>query len=346
MVTVLTLCSANYLAHAKALGDSLREHNPDFHFVLGLVDRLPKKLPPGYLDAFDVIPVEEVPMPEFKMMLKKYNIVELNTAVKPFYMEFLYQRDSQVEAVIYLDPDILVYGSFGPLLKRLEQNNIVVTPHSCTYDNSLENFHYEKVMLYAGIYNLGFLGTKRSPVTDAFLKWWKRRLYDHCYFRPGVAGSFFDQLWLGLAPIYFDAVYVETDLGYNVCYWNHFERRLSLNNGKYVVNDRHDLVFVHFSSYKPENPHVSANRPTEPILSFATRPDLRSLYDDYRNRLLERNYLMVKETPWCFAPPSEAQGKTMVKNVFKRCITGPLQILPVNIRKRIKRFAQFICQNC
>ena len=345
MATVLTLCSANYLAHAKTLGDSLREHNPDFHFVIGLVDRLPKELPIGYLDDFEVIPVEQLGLPQFEEMRKKYNLVELNTAVKPFYMEYLYERDSKVESVIYLDPDILVYGSFGPLLDRLKQNNIVVTPHSCSYDNSSENLHYEKVMLYAGIYNLGFLGTKRSPVTAAFLKWWKTRLVDHCYFRPGIAGSFFDQLWMSLAPIYFPGIYVETDPGYNFCYWNYFERKLRLQNGKYVVNGQHELILAHFSSYKPEAPEVSATRTTEPIPSFAERPDLRPLYDDYRKRLLERNYLMIKNIAWHFAPPKESQRKTSAKQGLKKCVVGLLRVFPDAIRARLKRLAQFVAQN-
>ena len=41
VITVFTLCAANYLAHAKTLGESLAQHNPDYHFVIGLVDRLP-----------------------------------------------------------------------------------------------------------------------------------------------------------------------------------------------------------------------------------------------------------------------------------------------------------------
>ena len=90
MTTVLTICAANYLAHARALGDSLRDHNPDFQFVIGLVDRMPDGLDAGYLEPFEVIPVEHLKLVQFGEMVKKYNIVELSTAVKPFYMDFLY----------------------------------------------------------------------------------------------------------------------------------------------------------------------------------------------------------------------------------------------------------------
>ena len=47
MITVFTVCSANYLAQAKTLGQSLHQHNPDYHFVIGLVDRISPELDPA-----------------------------------------------------------------------------------------------------------------------------------------------------------------------------------------------------------------------------------------------------------------------------------------------------------
>ena len=346
MPTVLTLCSANYLAHAKTLGNSLREHNPDFHFVIGLVDRLPKDLDPSFTQIFEVIPVEKLNLPQFDEMQRKYNIVELNTAVKPFYMAFLYERDPSVDVVIYLDPDILVCGSFNDLLGKLENYNIVLTPHSCSYDDSAVNIYYEKVMLWAGVYNLGFIATSRSAETHAFLKWWKIRLQNHCYYRPGEAGSFFDQLWIGLVPLYFKGVYVEKDPGYNFSYWNHFERRMNIRDGRYVVNNQYDLVFVHFSGYKPENPEASVSRPNEPIASFIERPDLRPIYDDYRNRLLAQNYAVIKSIPWYFAPPKEPPRKRNAKKIIKSMVRQMIALLPRGAKVRLKRLSQFTDQNC
>lgn len=345
MITVLTLCSANYLAHAKTLGDSLREHNPDFHFVIGLVDRLPKEMDQSYGQPFEIIPVEDLGLPQFADMAQKYNLIELNTAVKAFYMEFLFERDRSVEVVMYLDPDILVYGSFATLLDKLKNNSIVVTPHSCTYDDSAVNIHYEKMMLWAGVYNLGFIATSRSAETYAFLKWWQIRVQDHCFCRPGVDGSFFDQLWMDLAPLYFRGVYVETDPGYNMCYWNHFERRLGLHNGKYVVNDQHELIFFHFSGYKPENPDASVSRPWEPTASFIERPDLHPIYDDYRSRLLARNYAFIRSIPWHFAPARELPNKRYADKLIKGALKRLLACLPGGARKQVRRLAQFVVQN-
>jgi hypothetical protein len=119
MITVLTLCSANYLAQAESLGDSVSEHNPDYHFVIGLVDRLPKEVDAQYWHPYELNPVEELAIPCFEEMERKYNLVELNTAVKPFYMEYLYRRDSAVSGVIYLDPDIQVFARFNKVEEKL-----------------------------------------------------------------------------------------------------------------------------------------------------------------------------------------------------------------------------------
>ena len=85
---------------------------------------------------------------------------------------------------------------------------------------------------------------------------------------------------MSLAPLYFD-VYVEKNPGYNMCYWNHFERRLSQVNGRLFVNGEHDLVFYHFSSYSPDQPDRITARSKSRTASFTERPDLKPLYEDY-----------------------------------------------------------------
>lgn len=344
MITVLTICSANYLAHAKVLGNSLAQSSAECHFVIGLVDRVPAELPPDYWYPFELIPVEDLRIPKFEGMAWKYNIIELNTAVKPFFMEHLYKRNQNVSSVIYLDPDILVFGSFKSMLEKLRSCNILVTPHSCTYDNSLMNVRYEISMLCTGIYNLGFVATSRTETTFAFLKWWQERVRDHSYHRPG-SGVFTDQLWVTLAPLYFPGIEVETDPGYNMCYWNHFERRLSIEGGHYIVNGKHDLVFYHFSSYSPLKPDSVSSRPNEMVGSFAERPDLRSIYDDYRNRLMAAGYATVSSLKYAF-DYKEAVAARSFKGRTKAVARFILGVLPSAIQKTLNRLAHFTVYCC
>ena len=346
MKIVLTICSANYLAHAKVLGDSLAQSNPDYHFVIGLVDVVPQEINVATWLPYEVLPVTDLGIPEFSAMADKYDIVELNTAVKPFYMEFLYQRNPAVETVMYLDPDILVLGSFKVLAEKLQHHNLVVTPHSCTYDHSAANVHYEIAMLGTGIYNLGFIATTRTETTFAFLKWWQKRLIDHCYFRTGW-GAFVDQQWVILASLYFNGVYVEKDPGYNMSYWNHFERQLTRRANQYLVNKTHELVFYHFSSFNPLKPGLIANRTSEPTMTFAERPDLQPLFDDYGQRLLAAGYASLKSIKCAYGRQVklESKSKRMIKSQVQSIVKFILRFTPQICRQPLKRVTRFIADN-
>jgi hypothetical protein len=336
MKTVLTLCSANYLAQAKSLGDSVVEHNPDYHFVLGLVDRRPKELDAGHWQPHELIPVEDLGISCFEEMERKYDVVELNTAVKPFYMEYLYRRSADVDVVMYLDPDIQVFGSFKKLEEKLSNYNVIVTPHSCTFDDSEVNTFYEMSMLRTGIYNLGFIATSRSATTFAFLEWWQKRLRDYCYYQTGN-GMFVDQIWVTLAPLYFPGFYVEKDPGYNMCYWNHFERRLSSKNGRYVVNEDHDLVFFHFSSFDPRTPDVITRRGCTLIDSFDERPDLKAIYSEYSRRLMDRDFLsMMTFEPALGRKPTKPSASAVVRGALREI----LGTLPAQVQKPVRWFAR------
>ena len=344
MTLVFTICSSNYLAQAKVLGDSLAKSNPDCRFVIGLVDRIPDEVDFDTWMPHEVLPVTDINIDGFDEMSAKYNIVELNTAVKPFYMEYFYEQDVTVDHVFYIDPDILVLGSFASLVEKLKSYNIIVTPHSCTYDNSEVNISYEWAMLRAGIYNLGFIATARSAETSAFLKWWQIRLREYCYYltQPGL---FVDQIWVTLAQLYFKGFYVEKDPGYNMSYWNLFERLLSSDSGKYKVNKNHDLIFYHFSSYNPHSPEAITGRDSgEIIATFDERPDLQPLFDDYCKRMIDAGISDVssiqcaygrRDTPKLKEKPKLISVQS-AKDIVNALLRISLRVIPKRVRMCLK----------
>ena len=70
MILAFTICSVNYLAQARTLGDSLRQTNPDWHFVIGLVDDLKTANLPGKIEAKNLRTG-----PEFQMEIRDNQIV-------------------------------------------------------------------------------------------------------------------------------------------------------------------------------------------------------------------------------------------------------------------------------
>lgn len=345
---ILTLCSANYLAQAKTLGDSLRENNPDCHFVIGLVDRWPRELEAHYCHPYEVLPVEALGLPELPDMMQRYKLVELNTSVKPFYMEHLYRRDPNVQSVIYFDPDILVLAKLQHLKENLQRYSVVLTPHCTRYDEDDPRVGYERDMLGGGIYNLGFLGTSRSEGTLALLRWWKKRLVHYCYYRPH-GGLFVDQLWMILVPLFFPNVLIEKHLGYNMCYWNFRERKVSCEDGRYRVNGTHDLIFYHFSSYDALRPELISNR--EPPIRLSEHSNLATLFADYRARLLANQYEKVAQIGCAFYP-ADVQGRvpasqvSRFKQASKRLACAFLRFLPPTVRKGIRKLASFVETTC
>jgi hypothetical protein len=289
---VLTICSINYLAQAKTLGDSLLEHNPDYSFVIGLVDRLDQSdIPHADLPDFPIVEVHTIGIPDFEDLCSRYNITELNTAVKPFYLDYLYKSHPEIELLHYFDPDIVVYQGLTEIEKGLEKNSLFLTPHILTpYPDDYRP--QERDLLNTGLYNLGFLGTKRSANTDSFLKWWGERLYEYCYIDL-ANGMFVDQNWVNFAPIYYEDVFVSRHLGLNMAYWNLHERSLNIEGNGLLVNDQFPLIFFHFSGYDPSSPTEISKYQNR--YSFLDKADVASVFDYYAQLLIKNGHASYKK---------------------------------------------------
>ena len=281
-----TICSANYLAQAIALGDSLLHHNPSYTFVIGLVDELEDKILPVKI-SYPLIPIKDINIPDFNGFCAQYNITELNTAVKPFYFSYLFQKNEAVQSIVYLDPDIFVYHSFELLENHLASNQIVLTPHITKPIND-DKYPTETDFLNAGIYNLGFIALKRGTESFGLINWWKNRLYRLCKidFKNGL---FVDQLWLNFATLFYKEVFVLANPGYNMAYWNLQERSLSKNEaGAYMVNGKHPLVFYHFSGYDLHKQYAVSKYQNR--FSFSDRKDITPLFDKYHQDVIARGF--------------------------------------------------------
>ena len=66
MLISFTLCSNNYLAQAKTLGDSFKKHHPDFEFIIGLVDDFSDQIDYTAFQDFTIIKAEDINIPDFK----------------------------------------------------------------------------------------------------------------------------------------------------------------------------------------------------------------------------------------------------------------------------------------
>ncbi len=298
---VLTICSINYLAQAKTLGDSLIEHNPDYSFVIGLVDRLDQSdIKKEDLPNYPLLELHSIGIPDFEDMCDRYNITELNTAVKPFYLKYMYETYANIEMLHYFDPDIVIYQPLTEIEAGLVNNSLFVTPHILSpYPDDYRP--QERDLLNTGMYNLGFLGTKRSKTTASFLSWWADRLFEYCYIDL-ANGMFVDQNWVNFAPIYYEDVFVSRHPGLNMAYWNLHERSLNIEGDDLVVNEKYPLIFFHFSGYDPYQPTQISKYQNR--YTFLDKADVASVFDYYAQLLKKNGHEMYHQYACFYIKPA------------------------------------------
>ena len=115
MKIAFTICSNNYLAQAKVLGDSLLANNPNYKMIIGLCDRLSDSIDYDFFSDFEIIPVLDLDIEVFDDIINKYDIVELNTSIKPVFFKYLMKKYNQLESLIYFDPDIQIFSSLNTI---------------------------------------------------------------------------------------------------------------------------------------------------------------------------------------------------------------------------------------
>jgi len=229
-IVIFTVCSVNYLAKAMAMCHSALDNHPDMDLVILVVDR---KRPVTLSDPrVRLLWAEDIGFPDYLKCAFKYNIIELNTALKPFTALKLLD---EYKKVIYLDPDVCVFSTLISVISSLDQHSAVFTPHSLSPFPGLGR-PSDQDLLRFGCFNLGFFAANGSADARGLLTWWHLQCLDHCYYEP-QAGLGVDQKWIDLAPAFFNGVYILKDPGLNVAFWNLHERRLSKSPAGWFVND-------------------------------------------------------------------------------------------------------------
>ena len=247
-VHAFTSITANYIPKARVLASSFKKFQPDYGFHLVLCDPAPA----GFdLDSepFDsVITIADLPIQHPESWIFKHTVVELCTAVKGAALKKILTTFNPA-AVLYFDPDIVIFSELSSLVKRFESASILLTPHLSAPEIETQGIIDNEICsLRHGIYNLGFLGVKNSAQGNAFTDWWRDRLLSFCY-NDIPQGLFTDQRWVDCVPAFFDEYAVLRDPIYNVATWNLTHRHVagSLQDG--ITVNGQPLCFYHFSGF-------------------------------------------------------------------------------------------------
>jgi hypothetical protein len=291
---VFTIVSKNYISHARVLIKSFLNHHTDVKTFVLLADKID-----GYFDtskeAFEVIEADSLDIDDFDSFSFKYNIAELNTAVKPFFFEYLFSRYG-FKKIVYLDPDIVVFRELTEIFELLDKYSILLTPHITKPVPDDGFFPSDIDILRSGCFNLGFIGLSKRKNVERLISWWKERLYDKCLMAP-ISGYMVDQIWISFVPSFFDDYFLLKNPGYNVAYWNLHERSITKKDGDFMI-DASPLYFFHFSGFEFNNlENISKYQNRFRLLDI---PELKELLEMYKGLLIENGYNEVSKWPYYY----------------------------------------------
>lgn len=277
MLYVFTSCALNFVPCAKLLAASVKTQMPNSRFVLVLTDARP--------DAFRLEDEgfdEVLYLEDFADQLDNprgwafgHDIMELATAIKPFTAAMLMERED-CDAVMFFDPDCVLFGKMTEMRAALSTHSVVLTPHASLMHENSDWLFFERNPLKVGGFNLGFFGLQNNHTGRAVASWWRFRLRDNCLLAP-EEGLFTDQKWMDLLPCYTDDIKVMREPVYNIARWNTFQRRISKRVTRKTekttyLADSKPIEFVHFSGFYKVGPYVQGlyDNSSEPLIEDLT----------------------------------------------------------------------------
>ena len=290
--TFVTVVTRDHLAHARVLARRLRRFHEEPLYVLCVDD------PSGDRDAaalpFRLVSLDDVLPAEHRGMTFFYTAFELCNALKPWLLRHILATTPH-DRCIYLDADVFPYGSFEAALAELEFASALLTPHALSPPPAAAAAVLETISLKYGVYNGGFLGVRTCTEAMRFLDWQAARLATLGF--RGWRDVFVDQLWLNLAPVYFEGVKAWRHPGANVANWNLYERVLSRAGDGFTANGQL-LLFAHMSNWRFDAPEDwTLGRPLAPGTDATI---IAEIGQRYRDELAAADHEKCRSWPYGF----------------------------------------------
>lgn len=291
-IHMFTSAAVNYLPKVRMLCASVKQHHPEFVVHLALADEMPQWLD-SRNEPFDtIITLRDLDIPNLRSWVFCHSLVALSTGIKPFVVRHLLEK-RECRAVLYFDPDIVLFSRLDDLLEEFEANSILLTPHLTKPELTLEAIMDNEICsLRHGIFNLGFVGVRNDEQGKAFTDWWAERCRHFCVDDMG-SGLFVDQRWVDLAPVFFEGVKILKSPRFNVATWNITTRELKETPRGCFMVDGQPLGFYHFTGFDSGAHEVMATKYARDNAS------VRTLVEWYKRNIAsdERAF----KTPWAFA---------------------------------------------
>jgi glycosyltransferase involved in cell wall biosynthesis/SAM-dependent methyltransferase len=339
-LNICTIIAKNYVAHARVLAESFRAADPEGTCSVLVIDDFEGYLDPAQ-EPFEIVAIDQIGLPDLERMAASYDVVEFSTAVKPWLMRYLLEQPG-VEALTYLDPDILIAGPLQEVDRQAREREVVLTPHFTAPLPRDGLKPSDEDILIAGTYNLGFIALGAGETASALLDWWSERLERHCVIDP-ESGHFVDQRWIDLVPGLWPGLSILRDPGLNVAYWNLPARRFERDDdGRYLV-DGEPLCFFHFSGFDPLRPGELSRHQNRVDVSRSDA--LSEICAEYAAALLDHGYEEAKAWPYGWnLLPNGVRLDGPARRLHRQAVEEKEIAGSIFTRRGAKRFAGYLTE--
>ena len=277
-----TIVTRNRIHLARVLMQSIAAEFPEAGRHVLVVDPCDGLFDPA-AEPFNVTFGAELALPDFDSYTFVNDALSLCCLLKPAFALHLLER-CDADLLLYADSDMLCHARPDALLQVMRDAPVALTPHVLTPLADIAP-RTDNDIMRSGAFNAGFFAVRRSSEAERFLVWWLAALKRE---RKLDATFCHDQQFLSLAAVYFPAIAVLRDPGYNAAYWNLTERPLARDPGGRLTVGNRPLSIFHYSFFDVATPHLLANRP--PLIVPAGSELMKNLLRSYADSILRAGF--------------------------------------------------------
>lgn len=154
---------------------------------------------------------------------------------------YVLKNNSSVDAITYLDADLLFYSSLQPLFDEIGEASIVTIEHRFPSE-----FKHLEVN---GRFCVEWVGFRRDEQGMACLSKWREQCIEWCFHRL-EENRMGDQKYLDQWPEAYDGLHILENIGAGVAPWNYSQYVFDHDARGSISVDNKPLIFYHFHQFQ------------------------------------------------------------------------------------------------
>jgi hypothetical protein len=277
MINICAISDYNYLPRGLALYESLIRNNDDIVLHYLCADEKSYNAISKYsCDSLKVYTDKE-------LLERDHDLSELKSNDNLYYLFTLasyfanHLMDKDIGNITYMDSDIFFYGDFQIILDEIGDKEIGMFRHRCFHMGCYRP---------EGLFNVGVVYFKNSPIGKECLHWWKDAVLHKKYPALATCG---DQKYLeAFLELPKDRVFIDGDIGHGAPWqWQLYDYSEYLKDGLIIWGEeRQELLFSHFSEFTYDlntdsfvsstNHHIYTS-----LEMYDSIQELKKIYEDY-----------------------------------------------------------------